>query len=384
MTVVPGGFAREKQDRTAKQIDNEANLTRGEKNGYMGAKTRSKIKSLLDSMIFLSQLPDAGKMALNANLGYKQKQCFLTFVTLTLPSKQKHDDNFIKRHLLSKLIKQLKEKYGVSLYVWVAEPQTNGNIHFHILIDKFIENVTEPKYAKVVLELTKEWNRILDLYGYIKPYQEKMQAIHAKGFIYNSESKKEVYTFSKVTAKWEVSQVDVSYDNQYSAYDYGQATNWTQPNSVDIHSLKQADNIKAYICKYMTKTDGSDQTKRKIEGRLWGCADELRSVPTYEQSFDEDLQNTVLDMQADDENSVKTMLITDYGNVDLKTFEDNDMQGVVKVFATIYTYSQARFWKYAPVRFKDKFEKYYQNAFDKIYHPKTYYSALEKEELVPS
>jgi hypothetical protein len=90
----------------------------------------------------------------------------------------------------------LKQKYNVKLYLWVAEPQVNGNIHFHILIDKFIENVPEPKYAKVPLELTKEWNRILDLYGYVAPYTQKMQALHGSGFVYNPSLTKETYTFS--------------------------------------------------------------------------------------------------------------------------------------------------------------------------------------------
>lgn len=367
MTVTHGGYVRKKANRTALQLANEVNLTRGDKNGYMSAKTRSKIKGNIDTLIFLSQLPEASTMHLNKAVGYQQRDCFLTFVTLTLPSKQMHDDNFIKRHLLDKFITILRKKYNVKLYLWVAEPQVNGNIHFHILIDKFIENVVEPKYSQVPLELTKDWNRILDLYGYVEPYSQKMQAQYAGGFVYNPAQTKETYVFSPSSGKYETTHEPVSYEVQLSAYAQGYATNWTQPNSVDIHRLKQVDNIKAYICKYMTKSDGSDKTKRPIDGRLWGCADQLRDVTSYEQPFDNDLQDAVLDLRDQDEKSVKITLITDHGSMDLQTYEDNELDGKVKVFATIYAYCQANFWRVVSPQFKMRFESYYRDVFKAVY-----------------
>jgi hypothetical protein len=128
-------------------------------------------------------------------------------------------------------------------------------------------------------------------------------------------------------------------------------------------------NIKGYICKYMTKSDGSDKTKRTIDGRLWGCADKLRKIGTYEQAFDEDLQDAVLDLRARDEKSVKITLVTDHGNMDLQTYEDSELDGKVKVFATIYAYCQANFWRVVSPRFKIRFEAYYQEAFNQVYAP---------------
>lgn len=365
MVVVNDGHARRKENRTELQIANEVNLSRGEKNGYMSAKTRSKIKGYVDTLLFLSELPEARVMRMNSNVGYKQKDCFPTLVTLTLPSAQVHSDNFIKRYLLGKFIKLLKEKYNVCLYLWVAEPQLNGNIHFHILIDKFIENVLEPKYSIVPLQLTKDWNKILDQYGYIEPYSRKMRALHQSGFCYNPLLTKEEYIFSPSSGKFEISVLPISHENQLAAYELGSSTDWTQPNTADIHRLKEKDNIKAYICKYLTKSDGSDRTKRTIDGRLWGTSDQLRTIAVYEQSFDDDLQNAVLDLQND--NSVKLTLVTDYGNMDLQTFQDNELEGKVKVFATIYTYCQLRFWHIVSPRFKFRFETYYRNIFSQVY-----------------
>ena len=204
-----------------------------------------------------------------------------------------------------------------------------------------------------------------------------MKAKHKEGFCYDPKDKKEVYNFSKATGKYEVSEELVDFEAQFKAYQYGVETNWSQPNTADIHAIKQKDNIKAYICKYMTKSDGSDQTKRKIEGRLWGCSDELRKVSTYEQSFDTDLQNTIMDMRAEDEKNVTTILVTELGNLDLQTFEDNELQGKIKVFAEIYSYSQLKFWQFAPDRFKRRFETFYREAFKMVYT-----NAVEKTELV--
>ena len=60
------------------------------------------------------------------------------FVTLTLPSVQRHEDNVIKQQILKPFIEELKERYGVKYYFWKAEIQENGNIHFHLIIDHYI------------------------------------------------------------------------------------------------------------------------------------------------------------------------------------------------------------------------------------------------------
>ncbi len=33
----------------------------------------------------------------------------------------------------------MKKSYQVDYYVWKAEPQKNGNIHFHILMDRWVD-----------------------------------------------------------------------------------------------------------------------------------------------------------------------------------------------------------------------------------------------------
>lgn len=112
-----------------------------------------------------------------------------TFVTLTLSSRQIHCDKTIKRECLNHFLIYLNRHYGVRNYVWKAELQKNGNIHYHIITDKFIPHQ----------ELRELWN----------------------------------------TAQNRLSYVDM--------FDH------SNPNSTDIHSLQRVKNVMAYVGKYMSK-----------------------------------------------------------------------------------------------------------------------------------
>lgn len=118
----------------------------------------------------------------------------VAFITLTLSSQQLHTDQELKNNLLNQFFVEAKKKWNVTNYVWRMEFQKNGNIHFHILTDKFIP----------WLELRNTWNRIQNKLGYVDRYQAK----------------------------------------------YGKK----QPNSTDIHSLTKIKNVAAYVTKYMSKS----------------------------------------------------------------------------------------------------------------------------------
>lgn len=77
------------------------------------------------------------------------------FVTLTLTSKQIHKDAFMKRYLLNSFLIQMKAE-GASEYLWKAERQKNGNIHFHIITDSYL--------SKERIRLI--WLRSLKKHGY--------------------------------------------------------------------------------------------------------------------------------------------------------------------------------------------------------------------------
>jgi len=220
----------------------KANLLQNDKkkkkNGYMSRATASKCKEHINVLILALKHGSKGKRQ-------------ATFVTLTLPCKQLHDDNFIKREMLNHFLITAKRKYDVKNLFWRAEAQKNDNIHFHILFDNFVEwNM-----------IRGHWNAILHKYGYIDLYRNNQKNFHKLGFTVREE----------LLPKW-------SKEKQEKAYKYGVKSNWNNPNTTDIHGLYKVKNIASYICKYMTK---SDETARSISGRIWGATTELKKYKYF-------------------------------------------------------------------------------------------------------
>lgn len=152
------------------------------------------------------------------------KQRTLSFMTLTLPVKQRHTDK-VFRKLLVRMIENLVKTHKVKYYLWRAEPQGNGNIHFHVLLDRYI-------YHKNINRL---WCKQLEKLGYITQYQKE-------------KNTKEL------------------------------------PPSTEIRGLKKVKNTANYILKYMTKPE---KGKRAILGQLWGASNITKKL-TYPTFYDTD------------------------------------------------------------------------------------------------
>ena len=172
---------------------------------------------------------------------------FLSFVTLTLSSQQIHSDNEIKSCLLEPLLNEMRKKWKVSNYIWRAEKQSNGDLHFHIVADRFIW----------WNDLRNSWNYYQERLGYVTRYRINQKAWHSEGFRFRPE----------LSPKWSRSQ-------QYKAYQVGLRNDWNSPNSTDVHSLKTISSVRSYICKYITKSED----RQNISGRLWGCSYELTDL----------------------------------------------------------------------------------------------------------
>jgi hypothetical protein len=164
-----------------------------------------------------------------------------------LSSNQIHTDNEIKSNLLNQFLIEAKNKWKVKNYLWRAEKQKNGNIHFHILTDKFIP----------WNELRNVWNRIQNKLGYVDSYREEMLEFHKGGF----------QVREALLAKWD-------YKSQIKAYKAGCASDWNNPNSTDIHSLRLISDTKAYVMKYVAKDEQAGETI----GRMWGCSYDLTNI----------------------------------------------------------------------------------------------------------
>jgi hypothetical protein len=152
----------------------------------------------------------------------------LVFITLTLSSPQIHTDEEIKSKLLNQFLTEMRQKHKMKYYIWKAEKQKNGSIHFHILTDKGL-------HWRTVRTL---WNRIQNKLGYVDRYRSNMKEFFKLGF-------------KVFTSKYEMRTAA----QQYEAYKRGVKCDWTDPNSTDVHRLYDVKNVTKYITKYLTKSN---------------------------------------------------------------------------------------------------------------------------------
>jgi hypothetical protein len=200
---------------TSKPIEQQQSFLNSSRKagGNVSIQAKRKISKAIEYLVTTSTEKKVKEKIYGKTITFK-----CAFVTLTLPSKQAHPDTEIINKCLNSLLIELTKYHCVKNYIWRAEKQQNGNIHFHILIDKFV----------AWYELRNRWNRIVNKLGYTDRFKEK----------------------------------------------HGHKT----PNSTDIHSTRKIKNLKAYLAKYLTKqTDSTDNTKCENEskfppsGRIWGC-----------------------------------------------------------------------------------------------------------------
>lgn len=135
-----------------------ANLTRGDFKGYISPGTARKCKKMITAWMNSVSCAASSRMREQVT-----GQIYSTFATITLPSNQIHSDNEIKRSILMPFLQSLKRDFGIIHYFWKAEPQENGRIHFHILLDKYIDR-----------ELFSHWwDRACEHLGYVSRYAEQ-------------------------------------------------------------------------------------------------------------------------------------------------------------------------------------------------------------------
>jgi len=173
----------------------------------------------------------------------------VNFITLTLPAPQgKVTDKEIKSQCLSRWIDTMRASYQLNNYVWRAERQFNGNIHFHITTDTYIP-----------------WDRVLSVWNH-----------YLSRFHFIDEFRKQN-------------------ESEF-------------PNSTDIHSVQKIKDLAPYLVKYCSKEpelhlklinaarkkkglpaiipenhpwrmiEGQPQWNDPIQGRLWDASTKLKNA----------------------------------------------------------------------------------------------------------
>jgi len=240
--------------------------------GILSKQATKRLKLAIEYFLLLNK-PNNGKSGTSGS-HYNKK---ITFITLTLPSKQIHTDNEIKSKCLNQFLIEISKYNYVSNYVWRAEYQENGNIHFHILVNKYV----------CWRDLRYRWNRIINKLGYVDRYSENMKEYHKEGFQVRADLLK----------TWSLKQ-------QLRAYETGLQTNWKSPNSTDIHSIQLITNIKSYLTKYLSKqtqelkeNSNSQLEERKEIGRGWGASVIISNIKGATTEIDSQLEENLKTLQ---------------------------------------------------------------------------------------
>lgn len=94
----------------------------------------------------------------------------ISHLTLTISGRNPNMTNKdISKHCLKDFLNLMRNRHGMSLYVWKAELQENLNIHYHILSNLFLP----------MNKVQNAWNKIQDRYGLLAPFEEKFNRTDA-------------------------------------------------------------------------------------------------------------------------------------------------------------------------------------------------------------
>lgn len=141
----------------------------------------------------------------------------LSFITLTIPDLETLTGKEAHKKLLEPMLLWLRRYHGLRSYIWKAELQKRGQLHYHITSNVYIAHQ----------ELKDKWNELLTLNNYNRKYREE------KGH--------------------------------------------TNANSTDIKEVRKISNLGGYLTKYFTK---AYQNEKSIGGKVWDCSLNLKRA-TY-------------------------------------------------------------------------------------------------------
>lgn len=182
----------------------------------------------------------------------------LAFITLTLPSVQRHPTSEITKKVFNQFLTELRQSSKMQNYVWRLEFQKNRNVHYHLVTDSYLDYFL----------IRKIWNRNLKKLGYIEEYKNKFKDLS-------------LYDYNKITNK--NNKVDFSVIKK--RYSKGKKENWKNPNTVDVKSVYNNKTIANYISKYFGKDSNEQNECNSLDNesnsfglRLWFCSRKLSKL----------------------------------------------------------------------------------------------------------
>lgn len=202
--------------------------------GKMCEGAKKRLRKALDQLIEISPLkyvdhPDSGE-----EMPYR-----LGFITLTISQHELVDINEAKRVLLAPFLQWMRRSHKCS-YVWKAEFQQRGMVHFHITCNGFIH----------YREVRDKWNYLQKKNGYLSDYYRDFGQFKAPGSEYDAPS------------------TDIQCVRHVG--------------KMGSYMIKQVDKDINLMAEYMKDC----QNESSVEGKVWDCSFNLKKSKRFETVSD--------------------------------------------------------------------------------------------------
>ena len=163
----------------------------------------------------------------------------LSFITLTISENEKMlTAKEAYSALLKPFLRYFRDRKEIETYIWKAELQARGQIHYHITTPSVLH------YSDV----KNHWNYLQRKAGLLATFKEK----------------------------------------------YGHEN----PNSTDIHAVRKIKNIQAYLTKYLCK---SSQNQTSTTGKLWDCSVDIKGAKYFSREMKSEHKTNIYEAHVRDE-----------------------------------------------------------------------------------
>lgn len=205
------------------------NLQMNNQKTYSGKVTphaRKRLRKALDILVQKTELHYVNNPFTEKKMPFR-----MGFITLTIALEKNLKVRESYETLLSKWLRTMKRKQGMKRYVWKAEYQRRGQVHYHLMTDTFLDART----------ISSEWNKLQKNAGYLKNFA--LRNGHFK------------------------------------------------PPSTHVRSAIDLGEINAYVAKEMCK---GVQNQKTTPGKIWDCSTDLK-IDRYSDFLTSEMESLIDD-----------------------------------------------------------------------------------------
>ena len=210
-------YIGDRKKKTKAILNEKKNITEHKKLAYKNQFSESARKRLTKKINILVQ--SSKKVRIYNEVTNKYINHRLSFITLTVSSNENKKLEFCYTNLLKPFLRIMRNKHGLTTYIWKAEVQQRGQIHYHITTPSFI-------HYQIIRDT---WNNIQSKAGCLDDY------VKSKGHF--------------------------------------------DANSTDVHEVKHVQDLASYLVKEFCK---SIQNNFLDDGKKWDCSNNLNNINYFE------------------------------------------------------------------------------------------------------